>query len=567
MRKILPLLLWAASCSLYRPDPGPWGTMPRPETAESQAFRSLSEAYVVWHYAVHPSRATSAGVHDHDGRLERCSRADLEGQVDSLREYLRRLSRIDCHLLPAEDLLDLRVMEGHLRSRLLDIESIRPWERDPGYYRRIVADGLHSLAARPFDTPGHRMALAAERLGEIPRVLEQARDNLVNPPRLLTETAIEEFTGAREFLKTGLPAAFAAVKDGTVLSRFAEARKTALEAVERFIDWMRRDLLPKSTAPFAIGAGDLKAKLLHQEAIDTPLDELLARGQAQLRSVREEMGKMAGEKPVKLLLRESSRPLLPADRLLDEARALLEALRKWASGTVAIPPDADCAVRETPEFRRSASFASMEAPGVFEKESLQAFYSITLPDPGWPPERREQHLSFFNRHSLPLITAHETYPGHYAQSLHARQCPSKVRRAFGSRCFSEGWALYCEQLYAERPEASPGLRLHQAHLALLRICRYVVAIEMHARGMTYEQAVEFFVNEGIVERANAEREARRAAADPMVLAYTLGKTEILRLRDDCLRQTGQSLAGFHGELLRLGAPPLPLARSFLLGGR
>jgi uncharacterized protein (DUF885 family) len=104
-------------------------------------------------------------------------------------------------------------------------------------------------------------------------------------------------------------------------------------------------------------------------------------------------------------------------------------------------------------------------------------------------------------------------------------------------------------------------------MALLRICRYVAAIELHAGGWSVEQAADFFVKEGWQERAVAEREAKRGAADPGYGAYTLGKHQILRLRDDWRTATGKSRREFHDALLGLGAPSLPIARSLLLRGR
>jgi uncharacterized protein (DUF885 family) len=236
---------------------------------------------------------------------------------------------------------------------------------------------------------------------------------------------------------------------------------------------------------------------------------------------------------------------------------------------VDLPSDADCKVRETPEFERSLSFASMQIPGPFERVAKDATYFITLPDAAWPSEKKEQHLSFFNRYSLPIISVHEAYPGHYTQFLATRRCPSKVRRVFGCASFSEGWAHYCEELYvdeAHRAEPAPRRhRIQQLYLALQRICRYIVGIEMHTKGMTYEQGVEFFVNEGFMERTNAEREARRGTMDPTYLVYTLGKMEILKLRDDYRRATGKSLREFHDEFIRHGYPPLKIMRMILLG--
>jgi uncharacterized protein (DUF885 family) len=111
------------------------------------------------------------------------------------------------------------------------------------------------------------------------------------------------------------------------------------------------------------------------------------------------------------------------------------------------------------------------------------------------------------------------------------------------------------------------LKLQQLQLALVRICRYIAGIEMHTKGMTVERAAELFVEQGYMERAGAEREARRGASDPTYLVYTLGKHEILKLREEYFRRKGGSLRSFHDELLRTGYPPLPIARRILFRER
>ncbi len=571
MRRLLSclVLLLSASCTLYRPDGGPTaGELPDSSVAANQRFQSLADAFIAWHYATRPTRATADGVHDHDGHLGQFSREDLEGRAAVLRDYLRRTSLVESGDLDDASSYDLLVLRMALRAMILEAEQVRSWERNPNFYREPIAGGLYTLATLSFDTPARRMAAAAERLSEVPAVLAHAKANLANPPRIYTETAIEEFAGTHSFVKNDLPAAFQGVTDEPIRKRFAERQKLALEAIEQFVDWLRKDLLPRSKGEFALGADVYRSKLLFEEGIETPLEDLLARGRELLARTQEEMRRICGDRPVRAVLREISKEHPPADRLLAETRALLDGLKRWASTVVDLPADAACAVQETPSFRRTMSFASMEIPGPFEKVAKDAYYSVTLPDPSWTPEKQEQHLSFFNRHTLPLISVHEAYPGHYTQFLAVQRCRSRVRKAFGSGAFAEGWAHYCEQLYVdEQPAAAPELRLHQLSMELLRICRYLAGIGMHAQGMPYEQAVELFVNEGYLERANAEREARRATADPMVLVYTLGKTEILRLRDDYLARTGRTLRDFHNELLRVGYPPLPIARRILLNER
>jgi uncharacterized protein (DUF885 family) len=562
-------LVTLGGCAYYAPDGGPTaGVLPDAAQAETQRFHSLASAYIDWNYSVHPVWATGDGLHDYDGQLGLWSKDAIEAQIQALGRYQRRLLAFDPADLDLDAGYDYEVLKLQIASALLDLNSVRGWEKNPNFYRNLISSGLYSLAALNFDTPERRMAVAAERLRHVPRLLTWARENLVHPPKIFTEVAIEEFGGTHSFLKEGLTQAFVAAKDDVARARFVEGQKLALEAIEKFIDWMRKDLLPASTGSYALGPEVFRQKVALDEGIDLPNEELLKRGYDLLRSTQGQLKSLAGDKPVKVLLRETSRDHPTAETLVSDAQALLDQLKAWAATVVTFPADAACRVQETPEFRRSLTFASMETPGPFEKVARDAYYSVTPVEPTWTAERKEQHLSFFNRHALTLISVHEAYPGHYIQFLGLQRTESKVRKVFGCSSFSEGWAHYCEQLYVERqPEAPPALRAHQLQLALVRICRYIAGIEMHTKDMTVEQATEIFVNEGYMERAGAEREARRGASDPTYLVYTLGKQEILKLRDEYFQRTGGSLKAFHDDLLRVGYPPLPIARKILFSER
>ena len=114
---------------------------------------------------------------------------------------------------------------------------------------------------------------------------------------------------------------------------------------------------------------------------------------------------------------------------------------------------------------------------------------------------------------------------------------------------------------------NPKLRLAQLERSLLRLCRYVAGLRMHTSGMSYEEAVELFMREGYQARTNAEREARRGTLDPTYLVYTLGKNEILKLREEWRRQLGDSfrIGDFHDRLLSYGTPPVKILRMAMLG--
>ncbi len=104
----------------------------------------------------------------------------------------------------------------------------------------------------------------------------------------------------------------------------------------------------------------------------------------------------------------------------------------------------------------------------------------------------------------------------------------------------------------------------------MRCCanaRYIVGIQMHTGKMTIDQAIEFFVKEGYQVRPVAEKEAKRGTSDPTYLVYTLGKLEILKLREDYKKLKGAqyTLEGFHDAFLAQGTPPIKIVRRALLG--
>jgi len=111
------------------------------------------------------------------------------------------------------------------------------------------------------------------------------------------------------------------------------------------------------------------------------------------------------------------------------------------------------------------------------------------------------------------------------------------------------------------------LRLGQLQDALLRNVRYIVGIEMHTGKMSFDQAVDFFVKEGYQSRAVAETETKRGTSDPTYLVYTLGKLEIMKLREDYKKKMGAkfSLEEFHNQFLQQGFPPVKIIRKAMLG--
>jgi uncharacterized protein (DUF885 family) len=89
---------------------------------------------------------------------------------------------------------------------------------------------------------------------------------------------------------------------------------------------------------------------------------------------------------------------------------------------------------------------------------------------------------------------------------------------------------------------------------------------MHCQGMKVDEASKFFQDNCYFEASPAHSEAMRGTFDPEYLYYTVGKLELLKLREDYRRQQGAdfSLQKFHDELLNHGSPPVRLLREVML---
>jgi len=260
-----------------------------------------------------------------------------------------------------------------------------------------------------------------------------------------------------------------------------------------------------------------------------------------------------------------------ANQLLGSFRDVLGGLRSFVEShrIVTIPSGTPPIVEESPPFMRALTTASMDTPGPFEEVAKEAFFNVTLPDASWNKSQVEEYLDGFNRGTIVSTAVHEVYPGHYTQFLWIACAPTKVRKLIGCSSNAEGWAHYSEQMMLDEGYGNGDLKLRLGQLqdALLRDARFVAAIEMHTGKMTVEQAIEFFVKDGYQVRPVAEKEAKRGTSDPTYLVYTLGKLQILKLRDDYRKMKGGSytLQGFHDAFMAQGYPPIKLVRRALLG--
>jgi hypothetical protein len=316
-----------------------------------------------------------------------------------------------------------------------------------------------------------------------------------------------------------------------------------------------------------------------------PLERLLEIGTANLERNQAEFKRVAAlidpTKTPQQILEQAESDHPTGDQLLPSFRNVLAGLKSFieTNHIVTIPSPVLPIVEETPPFARALTSASMDTPGPYEHVAKEAFFNVTLPEKNWPARKTEEWLQGFNRGTITSTAIHEAYPGHYTQFLWLHNVNSRVRKLLGSGTNAEGWAHYTEQMMLDegygRDKSLPEekdtkflmLRLGQLQDALLRNARFIVGIKMHTGQMTFDQGVDFFNHDGYQTRAVAERETKRGTSDPTYLMYTLGKLQIMQLREDYKKKLGPnfSLQEFHDEFMKKGFPPIKIIRREMLG--
>jgi len=553
---------------------------------EDGEYEAVAEEYIKGYLGAHPLEGTALGLHEYDGKISDYSRLALDAELSRLRRFDDRLSKFDPGKLSPRQFIDLRILQAAVKKDLFEMQDMSVFERNPMVYAR--AADVNVYIKRNFAPLEDRVRSLVAIESQIPNILIAGRTNLNEVvPRPYVELAIQIAKGSADFLKKDLAAAVGNLKDEQLRVAFHEVNRKAANALNDYAAWLEREKLPKASLDFALGEEKFRRFLAQTELVDLPPQKILEIGLAQLKAEQEAFAEAAkkidpNKSPIEVFKQVQSEHPTPQNLIPDVAKDL-DKIRKYVLSRrlVSIPSEVRAKVKETPQYLRATSFASMDTPGPFEKRANEAYYYVTPTENDWPEKQKEEWLTAFNYYTSDVVSIHEAYPGHYVQFLCLNASPaSKVEKIFGSYAFVEGWAHYCEKMmldegYGSSTNSTPAeddvkraakYRMAQADEALLRLCRLCVSIKMHTQKMTVDDATKFFQDNCYYEEKPARSEAMRGTYDPGYLNYTLGKLQILKLRDDYKAQQGDdfSLQKFHNELLNHGMPPIRLLREIML---
>lgn len=546
--------------------------------ATDAPFQTLSDEFLNGYLKRNPRTATSLGLHEYDGKVHDVSRKGIDEETAFIKSMQTRLAAIDIKALSPAAAYDYRIMETALQYERFSLEELQSWRTNPMTYAGMM--DINIYIKRDFAPLEERIKSIIAILNTAPMVFANARANLDDSlAKPYIETAVLVATGSAAFLAKDLLVALKGVKNDSLMKAFKAANDKAIQEIRSFSDYLKKEKLPKAHNRYAIGKAKYQQMLATEMITMTP-EEILALGLKMLKREQEIFAETAkkidaSKKPIEVYKTlQQEHPT--AANLIPDTRKNLEAIREFVvrKNIITVPSEVRVKVEETPEYDRATSFASMDTPGAFETKATEAYYYVTPADAKKSKKEQDEWLTAFNYYTTDVVSIHEAYPGHYVQFLRLNASPaSRLAKVFGSYAFIEGWAHYTEQMLLDEGFAADKdsvtaakYRLAQSDEALLRLCRLCVSIKTHCEGMTLDDATKFFEENCYYEGEPARQEAVRGTFDPGYLYYTLGKLQLLKLRDDYKQQEGAnySLQKFHDEITNRGMPPVPLLRESML---
>jgi uncharacterized protein (DUF885 family) len=540
--------------------------------ATTKRFYQQTESFLQKYLKLNPETATALGDHRYDGEWCDCSPKGIAALADFYETSLNDLWKLDSSQLSEADRVDADILQNNCKLAIFVIRELKEFSWNPLIYN--PGGALNVLLARDFAPLGSRLKSLQSRLAGLPKVLEGAKQNLKNPPKLYTQTAIQQNQGVISFIKDEV------IKAHPGNAGLQAAAQVALKSLENYGEWLQKTLLPRSDRSFRIGPSLFAKKLQLTLETDLPADQILIRAKAELKKTLSEMALVArsyanNENDDRLSEKEICRKVLdviaetkPTNaNILDRAEdALARATQFVKDKQVVSLPSEPCKIIEMPEFNRGVAIAYCDSPGPLEKKG-ETFYAISPTPQDWTPQRVESFYREYNLAMLENLTVHEAMPGHFLQAMHGNRfkATNPIRAIFGSGTFVEGWATYTEQVMAGLGFGGTAVKMQQLKMRLRLILNAILDHGVHAGNLTEEKAVKMLMEEGFQEEGEAVGKWKRACLSSAQLStYYVGNLDVNQLASDYKRAyPSASMREMHDDMLKFGSPACRYIRRLL----
>jgi len=553
-------------------------------TPHDDKFQKIAHDYIEQYLQANPEEATELGDHRFDGRLTDYSPEVRAKKLATQKEFREKLNAIDGSKVTGANNVDFRILKENIDYKIFQAEELKEPDWNPLVYNQSLANSLYLLVARDFASPEKRIPNLRQRMEGIPRVIAQAKANLQHPPRVHTETAIEQTQGAISLVREGLAPLLDRVPQ--MKKELAPLQEKTAAALEDYKKWLEKDLLPRSDGDFRIGADKFRKKLRFALASDLSMEEIMKRAQLDLQQTQTAIyetalplykkhfpqadpASLAGKKEVTAAVLDKLSEQHPDDNtIVGYAQKIVgEATDFVRSHNLVTIPATPLDVIVMPEFKRGQAIAYCDASGPLEKNG-KTFFAVAPTPNDWSKQRKESFFWEYNNYMVRDLSVHEAMPGHYLQLAHANEfrAPTLVRAIFQSGTFIEGWAVYCEQMMAEQGYGGPEVKMQQLKMRLRAICNAILDQRIHAGNMSEQEAMDLMIKEGYQQEGEAVAKWKRARLTSTQLStYFVGVTEHLDLRAAAEKKLGKDfdLKKYNDQVISYGSPPVKYVRELM----
>lgn len=539
--------------------------------SDGSEWGGFVEKFLEGYFKVNPTFAVYQGKHEFDGQLPDWSPEGIKAAIDYRKQAIADAKAIDAAKLTDAQKFERDYLVHAMEGELFFLEDADSLHRNPAAYVGVLDPNVY--IARPYADAETRMKAFITYANNVPKAVEQIKANLKLPlPATFVKIGAAGFGGFADYYTGDAKKAFAEVKDAELQKQFDEAAAKAAAAVKDLAAYVASK--PGTEGGYALGADRFAKMVLKTEGVNVSLDELEAIGWADLKRNQDALAKACGVYAPGASMQDCMSKMganKASDGPVAEARRQLPPLKQFLmdQDIVSIPGPEEAQVEESPPYNRQNS-AYIDIPGPYEK-GLPSVYYISPPDPSWDKATQDGFVP--GKYDLLGTSVHEVWPGHFLNFLHANRSKSIFGKLFVGYAFAEGWAHYSEEMMMDAGlgetvgKDAAEMKIGQLSNALLRNCRYLSAIGLHARGMSVAQSEALFKTQCYQDAGNSKQQAARGTYDPAYLNYTMGKLMIRKLRDDWVAKKGggrKQWKAFHDEFLSYGGPPIPMVRAAMM---
>ncbi len=543
-------------------------------------LEAVFKSYLDDYFRLRPMEATRLGDHRFDSQLEELTPEARAKWLEHTKKTLAALPKeVSYQELSRPAQIDFEIFEHTLKADQWLAENTRPYQEDTRIYNGYINDGVYLLLTQSSLPRETNVANCIARMAQIPKVIAAARQNLRNPPRAHTETAIRQNRGAIAFYEQGIFEFAGKTRQLAALKAAAEPVAACLKEYQAFLE---KELLPQANGEWRLGEEKFAKKLDLELNAGMTADQVVADAEAEFARVERDMYVIARQLWSRYFARQ---PLPPDDTdgqrwtvqqvlgavakehcrpedLTREMKQRVAQLKKFiaANDILRLPEPDHCQVVEMPEFKRGNSTAYMEAPPPLDPNATGQL-AVSPPPRDWDAQRVNSYLEEYNNHMLDILTIHEGYPGHSVQLEYMNRNPSLIRRVLQSGVYIEGWAVYTEQMMLDQGygQGDLALRLSQLKFYLRAVANTILDHKMHCSNLTDDEALEFLMRRCFQSEGEARLKIIRAKQSSCQLStYFAGRMAHYRLRQQIQRELGEKfeLGRFHEAVLAPGAVPV-----------